>query len=203
MRRFPVQFFLLSASLAAPTAFAQLNVEPLTPNPTVMLSEGTSTPAHNVSTIKIVNGDWTIKPVYRIENQSPRVAGMLAFLRPGVAAGSNLSAVWYERPAEECQNWLATTWEGGSVWEAIQSIKLAWPFPMSRMPTGRWSSQNPQARSSIPFCSVSCSQTNLDPWSMGSIRQLEPPWLKPSPPWAIPLRTSHSRSATRTPFGPG
>lgn len=83
MRRFSSRIFLLSAIFATPSSLAQLMVESLTPNPTVIMSEGTSLPAHSVSTMKIVNGEWTIKPVYRIENGNPHVVGMLAFVRPG------------------------------------------------------------------------------------------------------------------------
>ncbi len=96
---------------------------------TVTLSPDGQTPSAVVSTMSMTVGDWTVKPVYKFAETGPRVVGMLVFETPAAEAGSNLLAVWYERPADDCSPWVSRTWLGGKPWDAVVSLKAALGIP--------------------------------------------------------------------------
>lgn len=112
----------------------QVQETEFTPSPTVLLSDSEMVvPTVNVSSMKIDLGDgYSVKPLYEVQGHQPRVVGLFVFAQAGTTAGDNLTAVWYQRPATECDDWAATTWDGATVGKAIYSLKSTFGIPAAQ-----------------------------------------------------------------------
>ncbi len=93
------------------------------PSPTVALAIGSPPPRFNVSAMRIESRGWNIKPCYEITEGGPHVIGMLATAVPGTVRGENLSAIYFLRPAEDCDEWLAIAWNSAEPWTAVHALK--------------------------------------------------------------------------------
>lgn len=104
-------------------------VTELTPGPSAILSEGEVVPTHSVSQMKIGTGHWTAKPVYKAGANGIRVVGILVVSNDSGIVGANLSAVYYQRPANDCDHWISKTWVDASPWNAVASLKATYGIP--------------------------------------------------------------------------
>ncbi len=74
-------------------------------------------------------GSWVYKPIYRSDLADHRVDHIIAMAKPGTAKGQNITAIWYQRPANDDQPWTAKAWEAGTVAEVIKTVKSSLDIP--------------------------------------------------------------------------
>lgn len=120
---------LVALLLSFATVAAQVVEVQNTPSPTAVLSGDDSIPETSVSGMQIVSGDWRVKAIYRIQESQVRVIGLFATAQDGTTQGENIVAIYYERPSEQCGEWTAKTWEGGTVRDAVRSLKDNFGIP--------------------------------------------------------------------------
>lgn len=111
------------------TLHAQVTSTEYFPNPSAALSDTHVIPEYNVSGMSISLGDWTVKPVYRTSITGLKTVGLFVFVSQSAYTGDNLSSVYYERPDEDCGEWLAKTWIGAKPWEAASHVKAGYSIP--------------------------------------------------------------------------
>lgn len=118
-----------AASTFAPPTSAQQGDGYLSTIPAEPLTAGLVCPGTEVSTMKMVSGDWVIKPLYAPGADGPHVTGLFVFAPSNTGTGSNLLAIWYQRPTDDCDPWTAKTWDGGKVWDAVAALKVEYGIP--------------------------------------------------------------------------
>jgi hypothetical protein len=94
-----------------------------------LISLSTAQAQNNVSSIVIEENGWFFKPLWRKDDSGLRVIGFVAFANPESLVGSNIVAVWYQRPALDDGAWTAKSWMATSLPAAIKSVKSALSIP--------------------------------------------------------------------------
>lgn len=113
------------------TSRAQVTYTELTPSPTLTIGSAESVPVYNISSMKVDVGHWSVKPVYEIGESGLRVVGLFASDHSRVSLAGNFSAVYYERPSDDCDDWTAYSWNGTTIWGAVQTVKGMYGIPDS------------------------------------------------------------------------
>ncbi|MFN7021168.1 MAG: hypothetical protein ACK4WH_07570 [Phycisphaerales bacterium] len=122
-------FAAAAAGLAGSESYSQIVPPAGRPEPSVMLSDGPVVPRVCVSSMRIQTGGWRVKPIYEIDPNGVRVLGLLVTAAPDALIGSNLSAVYYARPVEDCGEWTATAWAAAKPWAAVEALKAEHGIP--------------------------------------------------------------------------
>lgn len=122
-------FAAAAAGLAGSESYSQIVPTAERPQPSVILSDGPVVPRVCVSSMRIQTGGWRVKPIYEIDPNGVRVLGLLVTAASDGLIGSNLSAVYYARPAEDCGEWTATAWVGAKAWAAVGALKAEHRIP--------------------------------------------------------------------------
>lgn len=73
--------------------------------------------------------DWKLKPICRSEHGAVSVLGFLAIDTSGLAVGSNLTNIFFEKTEDTAQRWTARTWPMSSPQDVVRQLKLVYGIP--------------------------------------------------------------------------